>query len=112
MNKIDCAKETHRILDLLEDDFFDDIIIERECLDSWDENHSVFMITLMEEDYRDYDALMDDIFNKIKKELNQGVVLLYNDNYPQNGYALRVYPKFSGLAFEFELHKVENGKPI
>ena len=46
---VNCAEELNRVLPLLEtspDLFF----VERECVDSWDENGGIFMIYLTEED--------------------------------------------------------------
>lgn len=116
MNKIDCAKETNRILDLIENHFNEDIFpilsVQPECTDAWDADHSVFQVNLMEEDYRDYDLLKRDIVDFIATELKNQVIVLYNGNYPQSGYCLRIHEKSSGLWFECELHRVENGKPV
>lgn len=112
MNKINCAEKIEKILVSLEADT-DFFIVERGCLDSWNEDGVCFMIYLIEEDYRDYDSLIEDVIDGITNAVGPEVVVLHDEDiYPDCGYVLRITRKRSGLAFEFEFHRVENGEPV
>lgn len=114
INKMNCIETINKILAILETspEFF---LVERECQESWNEDGVCFMIYLMEEAYRDYDALISDVIDEIVKRLGSEVTVLYDGYdcvYPQLGYALKIHQKNGGLAFEFEFHRVENGRPV
>lgn len=113
MNKIHCADKLKEILPSFEDST-DLFFIERECLDSWDENGGCFLVYLVEEDYRDYDAIKEDIIAELVEALGPEITVLYgmNNKYPDNGYVLNIHRKTGGLCLEIELYRLKNGKTI
>lgn len=115
LNKINCAEKIEKIVDLLETDYdYETILVERECQDSWSENGAIFMVYLIEADYRDYDAIKRDIVDDIVDQLGSEITVLHGmkDKYPNSGYVLNIHEKSGGLAVEFEFHRVENGRPV
>lgn len=113
MDKINCAEKLREVLPSLESNT-DLFFIERECLDSWDENGGIFLVYLEEADYRDYDLLKEDIIQELKEALGPQVTVLYglNCKYPESGYVLNIHHKGGGLCMEIEFYRVENGKAI
>lgn len=78
------------------------------------ENGACFLVSLMEEDYRDYDAIKEDIIAELVEALGPEVHVLYgmNKNCIDNGYVLNINRKTGGVCLEIELYRVENGKTI
>lgn len=110
--KINCAEELNKLLSSLENKS-EFLYVQKECVDSWNENSGIFMIYLMEDDYRDYDALWRDINDEIRDALKPDVIVYGTKNkLPESGLVLNIHAKSSGLVCEFEFYRVENGKPI
>lgn len=108
MNKMNCAEQVKKIFPLLQKqpDLYH---AELECEDNWDEDYACFLVYLMEEEFRDYDAVEKEVIRKITSNTEQKVTLLFglNCKYPNSGYVLQVHRLGGGLTLEFELYRMK-----
>lgn len=81
--------------------------IQEQCLDYWGDNYGSVVVYLVEEEYRDYDELWQDIFDKLKS-LTPGVPwceAMAKDK-PDTEYRIEYSKKNSGLCVELFLYNV------
>ena len=109
-NKINCAEQAKKAISSLSErqDLY---ITEMECKDDWNEDYACFIVHLMEEEYRDYSSLREDVIEKVKNiiEDDSGTVTvlhgLKSGIRTGSGYILHVHHLGCGFTLEFELYK-------
>lgn len=103
---MNCAEKAKEIISTLDgrNHLF---TIVPEIQDNWDEDHAVFVIDLIEEEYRDLSRLEYDLIKEIKDIIGEDIPEKYGSDVvdPDSDYVLNIYWKSGGLTFEIELRR-------
>ncbi len=88
-------------------DFHSYADIEAECEDAWTKDNAIVYVSLLEEDYRDYEAVFDDILKLFTHTFPRAQVRRSRKaEDPKRGTVIRVYQKSGGLSYEIEVYDV------
>lgn len=108
--EMNCKEKVEEIIAKLDNSEYWDV--EGECQDEWNKDYAVFLVYIMEEEYRDYDAIEDEIFDCIKNIVGKKVTIIHGRDKtpaPTSGYILHIWGKM-GISYEIELYKAKKSK--
>lgn len=85
-------------------EFYD---VQTECQDDWSADYAIIIFYLIEEEYRDYEAIEEDIIERVAKSIGDVQVVRGKQPKPKKGYVLQVHSMHFGLSFELELYSLK-----
>lgn len=109
---MNCAAKMEEVISNLQNPDLYDLIPE--CKDEWTQDYAIILLSLMEEDYRDYDKIKEDFLDEVRDLLDVEVeVIRGNTNrIPKSDYVMHAHPLRLGFEIEIELynaHRMSNG---
>lgn len=106
---MNCTDKMNAVLSELGRENIDLWYCTPECKEDWTKDYAIIEIGLGEAEYRDYDEVERELFDRTQVVLGKNVKIVHGTKaaLPEKGYVLHVWRKANGLNYELELYRVK-----